>query len=76
MGIRDILFLILVGILGWVSTTGVKSQLVRLGDVFIYGPVLIWIGYEIDEPWKKYALYLMGSSTITYNLRNYLAQRE
>jgi len=73
--LRDILILIIFGVMGWFSTTGVKSQLVRLGDVFVYGPLLIWIGYEIKEPWKQFVLYLMGSSTITYNLRNYLAQR-
>ena len=73
--LRDILILIIFGVMGWFSTTGVKTQLVRLGDIFIYGPVLLWIGYEIDTPWKKIALYFMGSTTITYNLRNYLAQR-
>lgn len=74
MDIKDILILILFGVIGWFSTTGVKTQLVRLGDIFIYGPILLWIGYEIDTLWKKIALYFMGSTTITYNLRNYLAQ--
>jgi len=75
MDIKDILILILFGVIGWFSTTGVKTQLVRLGDIFIYGPVLIWIGYGIDTHWKKIVLYFMGSTTITYNLRNYLVQQ-
>ena len=40
-----IIVLIAIGlILGYITTTGVKSQWVRLIDVFIYGPLLIWAG--------------------------------
>jgi len=70
-----IVFLALLGaFLGWVSTQGTKSQWVRLLDVFVYGPILIYAGYLLwkENVWFAGALILMGASTITYNLRNYI----
>jgi hypothetical protein len=58
---------------GWISATGVKSQLVRLLDVLLYGPLLIWIGQQQGEKWVRIFLYFLGATTISYNLRNYLA---
>lgn len=69
----DFILIIVFGIIGWISTTGVKTQLVRLGDIFLYGPFLIWIGYSrIKNSIERYILYFIGSATITYNLRNYI----
>lgn len=65
-------FILLFGLLGWYSTTGIKTQIVRLVDVFFYGPILIYIGMRTKENWEKIILYLLGASTITYNLRNYI----
>jgi hypothetical protein len=59
---------------GWISATGVKSQLVRLFDVLFYGPLLIWIAQKQNEKWVRIFLYFLGATTISYNLRNYLAQ--
>ena len=67
-----IILIVLFGTLGWFSTKGVKSQLVRLGDIFLYGPFLIWLATTIDSTWVKIILLFMGVSTITYNLRNYI----
>lgn len=66
--------ILLLGIaIGWLSTTGIKSQWVRLLDIFVWGPLVIWAGYAIDTSiWIKYALVFMGASTITYNLKNFL----
>jgi hypothetical protein len=52
----------------------VKSQPVRLLDVFVIGPLMIWGGYALDDRGEHYgaaALVLFGLSTIVYNARNY-----
>jgi hypothetical protein len=67
-----IIFFILFLAIGWYSTTGIKTQLVRLADVFIYGPLLIWISTRTKSVWERIALLFMGATTMTYNLRNYL----
>lgn len=66
-----ILSIVFAGI-GWYSTTAMKTQLVRLADVFIYGPLLIWISTRTRTKWERIALLFMGATTMTYNLRNYL----
>ena len=73
MKLVHIIFLIIFFILiGWFSTTGIKSQIVRLGDIFLYGPFLIWISTQIEPLWAKIILILIGSTTISYNARNYI----
>lgn len=85
---------------GYVSTSGSKTQLVRLIDIFVIGPIMIYLGYKfyLDSnchninnnynnlgtimayndiyPTVNKMLYLalifFGSTTITYNLHNYL----
>lgn len=52
----------------------VKSQPVRLLDVFVIGPMMIWGGHALDERGRHYGgavLSLLGLSTILYNARNY-----
>lgn len=69
----DLFVIIIFAVIGWISTIGIKSQFVRLGDILLYGPFLIWFGYTRSENYfEKNILYFMGSTTITYNLRNYL----
>jgi len=58
--------------IGYVSTTGTKSQFVRLIDVFIYGPFLIWLSLKEKEPLISIGLLFMGTTTISYNLKNYI----
>jgi hypothetical protein len=67
------LFIILVSLcIGWFSTTGSKTQFVRLVDIFFYGPFLIYIGFQFDDLFIRSILFFMGSTTITYNLKNYI----
>lgn len=71
-----IIFIALV--LGFISTTGVKSQWIRLVDVFIIGPVMIYLGndgYTLTNNILYLALIFFGATTITYNLKNYLHQK-
>lgn len=51
-----------------------KSQQVRLLDVFVLGPFMVWFAYEArDVPdWARLALGLSGAATIAYNARNYV----
>lgn len=71
-----ILFLLLGLLLGLLTTRGRKSQWIRLADVFIYGPILILCGFLMPNKILAILLVLFGSSTITYNLYNYLAQQQ
>lgn len=32
-------------IMGYITTTGTKSQIIRLVDIFIIGPLMIYLGY-------------------------------
>ena len=69
-----ILFLLVAGIFGWISTSGMKSQLVRLFDILVFGPILIYIATLQDKLIYSLFLYFFGMTTITYNLKNYLHQ--
>jgi hypothetical protein len=31
--------------MGYITTTGTKSQVIRLVDIFIIGPLMIYLGY-------------------------------
>lgn len=70
----SIVVIIISGLIGIYSTTvGVKTQLVRLIDIFIYGPFFIWLGFtRAQRDWERVLLFFVGATTITYNLRNYL----
>lgn len=69
------ILLIVFAVIGWYSTTGVKTQIVRLVDIFIYGPLLIWISTRTKTKLEQLALLFMGATTISYNLRNYLVKQ-
>jgi len=52
----------------------VKSQGVRLLDVFFIGPLMVWGGYALETKGHVYAgptLALLGLSTILYNGYNH-----
>lgn len=51
-----------------------KSQTVRLADVIIVGPLMIWGGIELSDehPFLGTLLGALGVATILYNGRNYL----
>lgn len=56
---------------------GDKSQLVRLVDVFVLGPFMVWYAWRTDDvpAWARAAMAASGVATVVYNGRNYLAQR-
>ena len=64
-------------IIGWFSATGFeKGQGVRLVDIFLYGPYLIYLGMKPTYTFsliEQVFLLFFGSTTITYNARNYLS---
>lgn len=63
-------------LVGWSTSTGVKSQYIRLVDVFGWGPLVIAAAIFPDMPKPiRQVLAFTGASTITYNARNYLRLR-
>ena len=60
---------------GWITTAGAKSQFIRLGDIFVFGPFLILAGLLLKDAHIliRAGLVFFGAGTITYNLRNYIA---
>jgi hypothetical protein len=45
----------------------------RLGDILLFGPLLIWLGLSLNvRPWVKWALVAGGAATSISNLRNLL----
>ena len=55
-----------------------KSQMVRLYDVFLLAPFLLYMGYKAKgiNKWERGLIYLIGISTIVYNRRNYLKNKK
>ncbi len=51
-----------------------KTQRVRLFDVLVLGPFMIWFADQADDsPYEaRLALAAAGFATIAYNARNYL----
>jgi len=52
-----------------------KSQSIRLLDVFVLGPWLIWLGARDTAALtqrERTLLTLAGAATVGYNARNYL----
>ena len=54
-----------------------KSQVVRLYDVFLLAPFLMYIGYKGKgiSNLERNAIYLIGVGTLVYNARNYLKNK-
>ena len=72
-----IIIILLVGAtLSYFSTEGVKSQFIRLIDILFFGPFLIWVALKEKNKLIQIILLLMGISTIIYNLRNYIFQKD
>lgn len=70
------ILIIIFAVLGWVFATGLgKGQYVRMIDILIYGPYLIYLAmkqtYTFSIP-EKIFLLLFGTTTITYNLKNFI----
>ena len=77
LSLWELVVLILFFVFGIYSTVGIKTQFVRLVDVFIYGPFFIWLGFKRTKTiFEKIALFFVGATTISYNLKNYLYIRQ
>lgn len=51
-----------------------KSQITRLVDVFAIGPIMIYAGsYKALPAFIRFALIVIGVSTIYYNGKNFIA---
>ena len=55
-----------------------KPQTIRLLDVAVIGPLMVWAGVKLrdEHPNAGFALIFFGGTTMTYNLQNYLIARE
>jgi len=53
----------------------IKSQRVRLLDVVVIGPLMIWGGVKAGG-WGGAALAFFGLTTMAYNARNYARVRD
>ena len=55
-----------------------KAQEVRLVDVFVLGPLMLWFALRSRgmPEWSRFALGFAGVGTILYNARNYVRLSE
>ena len=73
---KQVILIIVFAMYGWWMARGVKTQWVRLVDVFVYGPFLLYLAFrETEVSFKQLFLLFLGATTITYNARNYLHTR-
>jgi hypothetical protein len=54
------------------KTFGFTTQQVRLMDILIVTPFLIWASTKTSNKQAKYGLIALGVLTLTYNGHNYL----
>jgi len=59
------------------GSTTQKTQAVRLLDVFVLGPAMIYSAMDVKPPkLLRSFMMLVGVGTVLYNLSNYLKQEE
>jgi len=70
------ILIVIFGLIGWFAATGLgKVQYVRIIDILIYGPYLVYLAMKETYTFsmlEKLFLLLFGVTTITYNLKNFL----
>ncbi len=71
---EQVILIIVFAMYGWWMARGVKTQWVRLLDVFVYGPFLLYLAFKSEIWYEQLFLLFLGATTITYNTRNYLLQ--
>jgi hypothetical protein len=55
------------------TATDVKAQSVRIADVLVFGPMMIYAGLGKATPqWVRTGMVLIGIGTIVYNLVNWM----
>jgi intracellular septation protein A len=63
-------------LIGWFMANGhSKTQYVRLIDIFIYGPYLVYLAFQKEYTFsivEKIFILFLGITTIAYNGKNYL----
>lgn len=54
-----------------------KTQAIRLADVFVIGPLMMWGGMQLrgKHPRRGNLLALLGAGTVVYNGRNWWLKR-
>lgn len=62
---------------GWLAAGREKPQPIRLADVLLLGPLMIYVATTPDQPPEAAfdALLAAGAATVTFNGRNYLRLR-
>ena len=75
-----LLLTIIFSIIGFTATGENNTQFVRILDVLIYGPVLLYVAYkglkkESVPDIMYYLVIFMGATTITYNGKRYIKNR-
>ena len=72
------ILIIIFAIFGWLSAPGFsKGQYIHLIDVLVYGPYLIYLAMKKTYTFsvaEKVFLLFFGTTTVTYNLRNFLSR--
>jgi hypothetical protein len=53
----------------------VKGQTVRLIDVFVLGPFMLWAATQMRSDVARLTMATAGAATIVYNWRNYERQK-
>ena len=55
-----------------------KSQNIRLIDVFIISPFLIYVGNKAEgiSSFERNVLYIIGVATLIYNGKNYIKNKK
>jgi len=70
------IMVIVFAIIGWIAATGFsKGQYVRIIDILLYGPYLVYLSMKKTYTFtvaEKIFLLFLGTTTVTYNLRNFL----
>ena len=73
MYIHIFIILAIALVLGFVTTTGVKSQWIRIIDVIIIGPLMIYIGISnLAASQQSTSASLLSASLLSASLLNYL----
>lgn len=49
-----------------------KTQMIRLLDVFVIGPLMIYTGLRTNKPLLRNSMFVLGLATILYNGNNYI----
>lgn len=54
----------------------INTQHIRIADIFIVGPLMIYSGYKSTMPdYLRYTMMIFGAATIIYNGFRYLQQQ-